>query len=500
MVENGLKTGRILSQSAIRAISQAIQGGSGGIAKGKKREETFLAASGTRRNYTPRSLFSERTPQHYYPHQDLAYTIQPYLVMNTQPYVRPQQQANRNQAPFPRNQPPYQTHYNPRPPQNNFRPHEPPKRPNFTPIGETYSSLLPKLVQMGLLQSVPQTRQNPASPAYRAGTRCAYHLGAKRHATDDCWTPKRAVENLIEQRKIVLKDEEVPNVTNNPLPAHNNGPVIGMICEDEEFDPALKAIIDIADKEKKPKVASKQDKGEKKKETTPPKSEKNMEVETGVTPLKDVVLYVPQGRKEKQMTLSPLRRFELNKTTQMYVPKGVYVMRGPIKPSRLNEPVVIGRAPQKPMKDPTVVPWNYNKTVVTYKDKEIPGNVQENNPVEKYSNLEEVNNTTRKRFPPKKPVSAEKAEAFFENMKMADYEVIDQLQKFTEQVSLLALLMNSAEHQKVLIQTLNEDYVPVDISVEQLERMAEKFFASNQMPSAKMIYPQKGPHITKPCT
>ncbi|XP_070001739.1 uncharacterized protein [Nicotiana sylvestris] len=358
---------------------------------------------------------------------------------------------------------------------------------------------------MGLLQPVPQTRQNPASPAYRAGTRCTYHSGAEGHDTDDCWTLKRAVENLIEQRNIMLRDEEVPNVTNNPLPAHNNGPVIGMICEDKEFDLALKAIIVIADKEKKPKVASKQDKGEKKKETTPPKSEKNMEVESGATPLKDVVLYVPQGLKEKQMTLSPPRRFELNKTTQMYVPKGVYVMQGPIKPSRLNEPVVIGRAPQKPMKDLTVVPWNYNKMVVTYKGEEIQGKVQENNPVEKYSNLEEVNNATRKRFPLKKHVSAEEVEVFFQNMKMADYEVIDQLQKFPEQVSLLALLMNFAEHQKVLIKTLNEVYMPVDISVEQLERMAERLFAINQITFSKNDLPSEGAahnkvlHLTVKC-
>ncbi|XP_075076752.1 uncharacterized protein LOC142163373 [Nicotiana tabacum] len=352
---------------------------------------------------------------------------------------------------------------------------------------------------------VPQTRQNPVSPAYRAGTRCAYHSGAEGHDTDDCCTLKRTVENLIEQRKIVLRDEDVPNVTNNPLPAHNNGPVIGMICEDKEFDPALKAIIAIADEEKKPKAAPKQDKGEKKKETTPPKSEKKIEVETGGTPPKDGVLYVPQGRKEKQMTLSPPRRFELNKTTQKYVPKGAYVMRGPIKPSKLNEPVVIGRAPQKPMKDPTAVPWNYNKTVVTYKGKEILGEVQENNPVEKYSNLEEVNNATRKRFPLKKLVSAEEAEAFFQNMKMADYEVIDQLRKFPEQVSLLALLMNSAEHQKVLIKTLNEAYVPVDTSVEQLERMAERFFAINQITFSKNDLPSEGAahnkalHLTVKC-
>ncbi|XP_016449120.2 uncharacterized protein LOC107774154 [Nicotiana tabacum] len=358
---------------------------------------------------------------------------------------------------------------------------------------------------MGLLQPVPQTRQNPTSPAYRAGARCAYHSGAEGHDTDDCWTLKRAVENLIEQRKIVLRDEDVPNVTNNPLPAHNNGPVIGMICEDKEFNPALNAIIAIADPEKKPKAAPKQDKGEEKSKITPPKSEKKVEVGIGLTPSKDVVLSVPQGRKEKQMTLSPPRRFELNKATQMYVPKGAYVMRGPINPPRLSEPVVIGRAPQKPMTDPTAVPWNYNKMVVTYKAKEISGEVQENNPVEKYSNLEEVNNANQKRFPSKKPVSAEEADTFFQKMKMADYEVIDQLRKFPEQVSLLALLMNSPKHQNVLIKTFNEAYVPIETSIEKLERMTESFFSTNQISFSKNDLPPEGAahnkalHLTVKC-
>ncbi|XP_075088234.1 uncharacterized protein LOC142170265 [Nicotiana tabacum] len=358
---------------------------------------------------------------------------------------------------------------------------------------------------MGLLQLVPQTRQNPTSPSYRFSARCAYHSGAEGHDTDDCWTLKRTMENLIEQMKIVLRYENVPNMTNNPLPAHNNGSVIGIICEDKEFDSALKAIIAIADVEKKPKDAPKQDKGEKKNKTTPSKSEKKFVVGTGATPPKDVVLYVPRGRKEKQMTLSPPRRFELNKATQMYVPKGAYVIRVPINPPRLSEPMVIGRAPQKPMTDPTVVPWNYNKSVVTYKGKEISGEVQENNLAEKYVNLEEVNNATRKRFPSKKPVSAKEEETFFQKMKMADYEVMDQLRKFPEQVSLLALLMNSTEHPKVLIKILNEAYVPVETSVEQLERMAERFFAINQISFSKNDLPPEGAmhnkalHLTVKC-
>ncbi|XP_019258576.1 PREDICTED: uncharacterized protein LOC109236799 [Nicotiana attenuata] len=475
MVENGLKTGRILSQSAIRATSQAIQGGSGGVANRKKKEETLMATSSARKPRPPRSLFSERIPQHYYPHQDVPYAPQPYTVMNAQPYVRPQQQFNQNRAPLPRNQPPYQAHYNPRPPQNNFHTRGPPKKTNFTPTGESYSSLFPKLVQMGLLQPVPPNRQNPESPSYQHGARCAYHSGAEVHDIDNCWTLKRAMEDLIEQKRIVLRDEDVHNVTNNPLPAPNNGPVIGMICEDKEFDSALKAIIAIADMEKKPKAVAKQDKGEKKSKTTPQKTEKKVEVETGAAPSKDAVLYAPRGRKKEQMPLTPPRRFELNKGAQMYVSKGTYVMRGPIIPPRLSEPVVIGRAPQRPMTDPTAVPWNYNKPVVTYKGKEISGEIKENNPTEKYLNLEEVNNATKKRFPSKKPVS------------------------------LLSLLMNSTEHQKVLIKTLNEAYVPIETTVEQLERMSERFFAINQISFSKNDLPLEGAahskalHLTVKC-
>ena len=172
-----------------------------------------MAASSLRNPRPPKGYFPSSTPQHYYPHQDVAYAMapQPYAVMNTQPYARPQQQFNQNRAPLPRNNPPHQAQYNPRPPQNNFpynaRAREPPRRTNFTPIGESYSSLFPKLVQMGLLQPVPPNKQNPESPSYRPGTRCAYHSGVEGHDTEDCWTLKRAIENLIEQKRVVLKDE-----------------------------------------------------------------------------------------------------------------------------------------------------------------------------------------------------------------------------------------------------------------------------------------------------
>ncbi|XP_070018235.1 uncharacterized protein [Nicotiana sylvestris] len=470
------------------------------MARGKKKEETSIAASEAREYRNPRPRFPEKKPQYYYPHQNVTYAPQPYMVMNTQPYVQPPQQANRGQAPPPRNQPPYRNHYNPQLPQNNFRPQEPPRRRTFTPIGEPYSTIFPKLVQMGFLQPVPQTRHNPASLAYKAGVRCAYHSGAEGHDTNDCWTLRRVVENLIEQGKIVLRDDEVPNVTNNPLPAHNNGPLIGMICEDKEFDPALKAIIAIVDAGRKPKAAPKQDKGEKKTSTVKAELEEKVETKTKtMVPAKNEVLYIPRGRSEKP------QRFEIKGAIPMYVSKGAYVVRGTIKPPWLNEPVVIGRVPQKPMTDLSTVSWNYQRTLVTYKGKEVTGELPENTSVGKYSGTQEVNNATRKRFPPKKPVSAEEAEAFFQKMNMPDYEVLDQLRNYPEQVSLLSLLMRSAEHQKILLKTLNEAYVPVETSVEQLERMTKRFFVVNQVSFSKNDLPPEGAthnkalHLTVKC-
>nr|XP_033512081.1 uncharacterized protein LOC117276808 [Nicotiana tomentosiformis] len=435
MVENGLKSGRKLSQSALRATSQAIQNDSGGLANRKKREEGAIMTSGSRgpRRSHDHSHMMPRTPHHYYPHQSVAYVVAP-------------------------------PHY-----------------------------------ALGLLQPVPPNQQNPESPSYRSGTRCAYHSGVEGHDTEDCWTLKRVVENLIEQKQIVLRDEEAPNVTNNPLPAHNNGPVIGMICKDKEFNPALKAIISIADSETRPKAAVKQARTEKKITQIPQVVEKVVETKSRETPAKNTILYIPKAPRKEQPTLNTPKKFEPRNATlnvpKLYVPKGTYVARGPIISSRLTEPVVISRAPQNPMRDPTAVFWNYNKTVVTYKGKEVMGEVKEMNQPGKYHNPEELTLNKDKRFPPKKPVSTEEAEEFFRKIKTSNDEIVDQLRKTPSQVSLLSLLLSSNEHQKVLLKTLNEAYVPVETSVEQLERMAEQYFEDNRISFSHDDFPpEEGAH------
>ena len=89
MVESGLKTGRIVSQAAIKATTQAIQGGSTSFGNRKRKEEVISLASGSRgaqrkSNCPYTSVQGQLSyPQHYYPYAS-QYPVypSPYTVLN----------------------------------------------------------------------------------------------------------------------------------------------------------------------------------------------------------------------------------------------------------------------------------------------------------------------------------------------------------------------------------------------------------------------------------
>jgi len=242
MVESGLKTGRIVSQTTIKATTQAIQGGSGSFGNRKRKEEVSSLASGSRgaqRNsncpYPPLQGQSSY-PQHYYPYvPQYPVTPSPYTVFNAQSYVhspnRPHFRAP-TQGNLRPQRPPYQVPYNSSPMQNYAQ--EQGQKRKFTPLGESYSSLFQKLRKIGVIGSIPPHRLNPTAPGFQANERCEYHSGAPGHNTDNFWTLKGAIEKLIDHGVVVVTDDQnTPNVTNNPLPTQNN--LVGMICDDQEY-------------------------------------------------------------------------------------------------------------------------------------------------------------------------------------------------------------------------------------------------------------------------
>ncbi|XP_070005169.1 uncharacterized protein [Nicotiana sylvestris] len=95
-------------------------------------------------------------------------------------------------------------------------------------------------------------------------------------------------------------------------------------------------------------------------------------------------------------------------------------------------------------------------------------------------------------LPIKKPVTEAETEEFLKKMKAQDYSIIDQLRKTPAQISLLSLLIHSKEHAHVLIKVLNEAHISEETTVNQLEKMANRFFDVNRISFTDDELPEEG--------
>ncbi|XP_070020002.1 uncharacterized protein [Nicotiana sylvestris] len=455
MVENGLKTGRIVSQATLKATTQVIQNGSGSFANRKKRYEGSMMTSGSREvqrgashPYVQVQQGQSSYLQHYYPPPIPQYYVGPpqYTVFNAQSYARPPNQQVR--APAPRGPRPQQQNfrapYNARPRQDYGR--EQRTAETFTPLAESYSSLFQKLKQMGVIGPIAPHHMHSNSHGFQANARCEYHSGAPGHSTDDCWTLKGAIEKLISKKLIVVMNgEDPPNVANNPLPEHNDVHFVGMIGRDQEYKPVDQT------------------------EMTVGAIQEGTSLE--VRPSRDVSLIVKGAPNSKKVTLFVPKVLRLEVRSNVPSPR-LYVLGGhPVTRQNrggtngITEPIIIKSVVQPHVTNTKTVPWNYNKTVMTYKGKEIIEEVGETGGLTRsgrcYSpeELMKAKQIRGGQLPIKKPVTEAEAEEFLKKMKAQDYSIIDQLRKTPAQISLLSLLIHSKEHARVLIKVLNEAHI-----------------------------------------
>ncbi|KAG5611151.1 hypothetical protein H5410_022432, partial [Solanum commersonii] len=73
-------------------------------------------------------------------------------------------------------------------------------------------------------------------------TRCAYHYESLGHSTEHYRTLKSVVEKMIQAKMIVVQNDNLPNVTQNPLLAHNDVHFIEMIGDDNSLKSEEKTI------------------------------------------------------------------------------------------------------------------------------------------------------------------------------------------------------------------------------------------------------------------
>ncbi|KAH0738074.1 hypothetical protein KY290_036779 [Solanum tuberosum] len=204
-VENGIKFGKIISQASLKATTQEIKNGSGNLRGKKIREDVANVVSGTQKGKWG-TLYQYAPPQfnHYLPMQDTQYSIFPSQY---QGFEGGQRLVN-----------------------------------NFTPIGESYTSLFENLKRLNMIEPIPQNFADPHSKGFNHVARCACHFDALGHSTEDCQTLKSEVEKMIQVKMIVVQNDNSPNVTYNPLPTPNHVHFIEMIGDDNSLKSEEKTI------------------------------------------------------------------------------------------------------------------------------------------------------------------------------------------------------------------------------------------------------------------
>ena len=83
----------------------------------------------------------------------------------------------------------------------------------YTNINMPLSQALQHLLKLKLI-TLKDPPQNPdtASSKYNPSVRCAYHSDSPGHDTDDYWTLKNKIQELIDAKEIEFDPPETPNV------------------------------------------------------------------------------------------------------------------------------------------------------------------------------------------------------------------------------------------------------------------------------------------------
>ncbi|XP_049381358.1 uncharacterized protein LOC125845912 [Solanum stenotomum] len=81
----------------------------------------------------------------------------------------------------------------------------------------------------------------------------------------------------------------------------------------------------------------------------------------------------------------------------------------------------------------------------------------------------------------KRVVTEAEVEDFWRKMLTKEYSVVEQLKKTPSQISLMALLMNSATYRNALVKVLNEVYVPAETTSENFSAMVGQVLEANKV-------------------
>ncbi|XP_058759660.1 uncharacterized protein LOC131632969 [Vicia villosa] len=94
-------------------------------------------------------------------------------------------------------------------------------RRNFTKINMSLNQAWQHLLKAKILAPISPPNINTSSPRYDPNARCAYHSDCVGHDTNNCWTLKHKIQDMIDAGEIEFDPPETPNVITDPMPKHD---------------------------------------------------------------------------------------------------------------------------------------------------------------------------------------------------------------------------------------------------------------------------------------
>ncbi|KAM3398618.1 hypothetical protein P3S68_002134 [Capsicum galapagoense] len=197
IIEDGIKSCRIVSFATLKKNIQVIQKGSGSVGENKNGEDASTVVVEQReRSRRPRRRRSQAQVQFHaqalHNHsQSPLYSSPPplYPVYNAQPLVQSSSYLQGHTPTTQSHPPTLQIYQSPSRPNflsktNNEMRQK--LRDSFTPIRESYTSLFQRLVQEGMITPLLGHTLNLHSRNFDPNARCAYHSDAQGHSIEDC--------------------------------------------------------------------------------------------------------------------------------------------------------------------------------------------------------------------------------------------------------------------------------------------------------------------------
>lgn len=356
----------------------------------------------------------------------------------------------------------------------------------FTPLAISQTEAFQRMVAAGKITPIPaRPPPNPLPRNFNQNAKCAYHSGQPGHSTDDCFSLRHKIQDMIDDKSISISpapSNSLPNVDMNPLPNHNG---INMIYDEaSSIKPyeliGLPGTVVVYGKE----ISSQKGNGE-----------YVIAMAGEVQPSHDPVPFtLPIITEFSQMSINPT-------STPFSLPAYTSPTSPGYSADHFSLPI-LGKINQPPITNTHQVPWIYSATPLSSPELTEPvdeiGGMTRSGRCYTPEELERQRKGKGKAVEEKEPLFTEKdATEFFRVLKKSEYNIVEQLKKTPAHIDILSLLLTSSHHREALLSIFKEAHVPKDISPEDLQNMAGLIMSPNIISFSDDEIPAEGTGHTK---